>query len=76
MPNEWLDIETAPKSELNGQILTFRAAILPWVLGGNAGGPWWQTSFWSDTYGRWVGWPHEVQPTHWMPLPAPPEVKP
>lgn len=54
MTNPWKPIETAPK---NGtQILTF-----------NCG--WYQTSYWSKNYELFVGWPDEVQPTHWMLLP-------
>lgn len=60
----WQPIDTAPRS--TGQILTFR----------NYGGSWFQTSFWSQRHSSWVGWPVNVQPTHWMPLPAPPPEEP
>jgi hypothetical protein len=28
--------------------------------------------WWGDHSQEWVRWPHDFQPTHWMPLPAPP----
>lgn len=71
----WLPIATAPRSELAGQILTFLdygglEESYP-VFRGKSG-PWFQTSFWSSRLSLWVGWPLNVQPTHWMPLPAGP----
>jgi len=71
----WLPIATVPRSELAGQILTFRdygglEESYP-VFRGKSG-PWFQTSFWSPKFSLWVGWPLNVQPTHWMPLPAGP----
>ena len=71
----WLPIATAPRSELAGQILTFRdygglEESYP-VFRGKSGA-WFQTSFWSPKFSLWVGWPLNVQPTHWMPLPAGP----
>lgn len=73
----WQPITTAPRSALAGQILTFRnyggmETSFPAKRGQL--GPWFQTSFWSEKYSLWVGWPLNVQPTHWMPLPAPPQV--
>lgn len=73
---DWQPIETAPRSALAGQILTFRnygglEDSHPIKLGGKHG-HWFQTSFWSEKYSMWVGWPLNVQPTHWMPLPPPP----
>lgn len=69
MSNEWQPIETAVKIGTE-QILTGKYRERPlWPP------PWWyQTSFWSDQHHCWVGWPKEDQPTHWMPLPSPPEV--
>ena len=77
---EWLPIESAPRSKLAGQILTFRQGTS--ALHGRrnttpaqkwqSSGPWYQTSFWSEQHGLWVGWPLNTQPTHWMPLPPPP----
>ena len=72
----WLPIETASKAEIDGQILTFRnydgtESSYPAKRGQH--GPWFQTSFWSSTFNLWIGWPPSVQPTHWMPIPAPPK---
>lgn len=63
--NEWQNIETAPKDVT--QILTFRAV----PIFGKC--PWFQTSMWSEQYSSWVGWPKDIQPTHWMPLPVAPK---
>ena len=73
--SQWRPIETAPRSALAGQILTFRdyggtEASFPARRGQH--GPWFQTSFWSEKYSLWVGWPINVQPTHWMALPSAP----
>jgi Lar family restriction alleviation protein len=70
-PAGWRPIETAPKSALMGQILTYRHNSPNWTKGGG-GGPHFQTSFWSARHELWVGWPLNIQPTHWMPLPAAP----
>ena len=77
---KWLPIESAPRSKLAGQILTFRQGTS--ALHGRrnttpaqkwqSSGQWYQTSFWSEQHGLWVGWPLNTQPTHWMPLPPPP----
>lgn len=69
---EWQPIETAPKSRLLGQILTYRKNLPKGHTIGGVDANWWQTSFWSEKHGLWVGWPLNVQPTHWMPLPPPP----
>jgi Protein of unknown function (DUF551) len=69
MNAEWQPIETATRSSKNGQILTFRDDRPTVYMGG---GPWFQTSFWSETHNAWVGWPKDTQPTHWMPLPKAP----
>ena len=74
---EWQPIETAPKSALMGQVLTFRRYIgeedsYPACLEKRLG-PWFQTSRWSPYHEKKKGWPLNVQPTHWMPLPPPPK---
>ena len=57
--NEWQPIETAPK---DGSFI-----LLATPKGRIADG------FWSLVYGVW-SWPYvKVEPTHWMPLPTPPE---
>ena len=54
----WKSMRTAPRF-MQKQILTYRSH-------------WYQTSFWSKQHKCWVGWPKNVQPTHWMPLPDEP----
>ncbi len=70
----WKPIETAPKRD-DVQILTFHADFAP-KHGRNKlqreSCYWYQTSFWSEKFGLFVGWPLNIQPTHWMELPAPP----
>lgn len=64
---DWQLIETAPKTreqiltylEMPGNELVFNRKF------------WFQASFWSEEYGRWVGWPKEKQPTHWCKLEKP-----
>lgn len=77
LAKQWRPIEDAPKDE-NIQILTFRADF-PSKIGRNKlqrkSAVWYQTSFWSNKFGLFVGWPLNMQPTHWMPLPPAPEVK-
>ena len=70
----WQPIETAPKRD-DIQILTFHANFNK-KNGRNklqkVSGEWYQTSYWSDTFNLFVGWPLNIQPTHWMPIPPPP----
>ena len=74
----WQPIETAPKRD-DIQILTFHADFSP-KNGRNKlqreSCYWYQTSFWSEKFGLFVGWPLNIQPTHWMPLPKPPAMQP
>ena len=56
----WQPIETAPK---NGEMI---------LLGVDSGFRFFaQSSFWMAR--RWVYWEHFLKPTHWMPMPEPPE---
>lgn len=73
---EWQPIESAPKDE-NNQILTIGDAMqhdnyVVWAKNRNHT-LWYQCSFWSEKHKTWVGWSEKRQPTHWMPLPKPPE---
>lgn len=64
--SDWQPMETAPSRPLdeNG----FGPTILVWVE--DAVG----IAFWDDDFGRFYIETHEhhPQPSHWMPLPAPP----
>lgn len=65
---EWQTIETAPK---DGEIILFgggRTAIGTWFDEFN------KLVLSSDGHSSALGYSmgHKVQPTHWMPLPAPP----
>ena len=75
MIGRWQQIETAPKRD-DVQILTFHADWNP-KNGRNklqrVSSAWYQTSYWSDYFNLWVGWPLNIQPTHWMPLPPAPD---
>jgi hypothetical protein len=69
--SEWQSIETAPKD--GEHILLFGALKRDVVTIG----------FWYEPERNWYGWYHPragmdggLKPTHWMPLPAPPEAKP
>jgi hypothetical protein len=67
MSSEWQPIETAPRDGTNILIVNHKGNIASglwqcggwWLRGGN--GP---NTFFNDHHG----------PTHWMPLPSPPEV--
>ena len=69
---QWQPIETAPKT--GEQVLTFRHKLNGITIGGFTEN-WYQTSFWSNQHKVFVGFPKEIQPTHWMPLPEAPNVK-
>lgn len=59
--SEWQPIETAPKD--GTEILVFDDGayiVTPWIEGDDQSG-WWDNGF------------MDPPPTHWMPLPAPPE---
>ena len=68
--SEWKPIETAPR---DGE------TILAFKPDERRSGDWMTAVYWSDDdYLRgWVmvGGLHVAHPTHWMPLPTPPEVK-
>lgn len=58
---QWQPIETAPKDV---------PILAAWASDGGV-----HIVYWSDSYGGgWIGhYPETIEPTHWMPLPAPPE---
>ena len=72
--NEWQPIETAPKDG---------TGVLAFALG-NPAGYFYGVAMWvnadpdlnphtpADKLSLWW-WPYAIRPTHWMPLPAPPE---
>ncbi len=71
----WQPIETAPKTH----------AVLLWLPMGRPVVGYWEKQgyyknprpYWksSDEYLFGIRWSRDNQPTHWMPLPAPPEAK-
>lgn len=75
--SEWQPIETAPKDQT---VIVFRPTM--WGGKGHIGKARWETDkylkkpkpFWSSSEG-WIGKTEDRHhpPTHWMPLPEPPE---
>jgi len=68
----WQPIETAPKDGRNEMFVVIG------VTAGNeftAGRPYTSDPYcvWRASAGGFARWPHHWEPTHWMPLPAPPE---
>ena len=64
--SEWRPIESAPKDGTEVLCAWHAMATDRWIIEGC----WFLNNQWR------VGWDEtEVQPTHWMPLPAAPEVK-
>lgn len=60
---EWRDIDSAPKD--GTEVLVTEVVYSPFV------------AYWSGTFKRWSaeGSHDYCSPTHWMPLPPPPERK-
>lgn len=71
----WQPIETAPKDAT--KIITFHGremlGISYWGRSGRYNRAAWQT--YSTTHSAWFSVDHIDQPTHWMPLPLPPEAE-
>ena len=65
---EWQPIETAPKAKKPMIVVIAR---LP---SGYLSDPYcvWYDEYRVGALSDWVRWPHSFPPTHWMPLPAPP----
>ena len=60
----WMPIETAPR-EVGQEVLVCWYGL----------GAWWRVSaYWDGRWWRGLTGGVEVKPTHWMPLPEPPEV--
>lgn len=74
--NEWQPIETAPDET---PLLTINAnvpgAIIPWVGSKDEDG-WASFNMVFETYAAKYQPHRKFSPTHWMPLPPPPESKP
>ena len=71
MPSPWRDISSAPRDGTRIMVYRPDAKKSPYnehtVVG---------TDYWSDRYSSTPCWSQsrrDEQPTHWMPLPAPPE---
>jgi hypothetical protein len=70
----WRPIETAPKDGTRVLVYaTMRGAALGGHDRGKDYGTWIVIAAWEPDYGFWVdGSQCTPEPTHWMPLPAPP----
>lgn len=64
--SEWQPIETAPKDGSKIWAFNYEQGVMEWTEGDG-----WALWIWSDELLRDVD-PDPEQPTHWMPLPAPP----
>ena len=88
MSNGWLPIETAPKDGTEIVLYRAGWHFLPvavWMeYPGNPVQDDYGNDFWMDGWGfepelclgneeGWLGWGGDPEPTHWMPLPKPPE---
>lgn len=69
--SEWQPIETAPKGE-SYCVLLFITGVPEWKQ--------YSVGFWSDHFRAWYGTSPSArgvigpeEPTHWMPLPQPPQ---
>lgn len=69
---EWQPIETAPKGRFYAE-KWFLSASPPLLLWDGLGATIGQYGYTERGKGRWRDWRGNVEPTHWMPLPAPPE---
>ena len=68
MSTSWQPIETAPKE---GSVIVFGR----WEEGHEFDGqPWWNIAGCTET-GIYGDWYDEAIPTHWMPLPEPPQTR-
>ncbi len=63
--SKWQPIKTAPKDG-TAILLAYKELC--------GSGYWWQNSSKTREHWVWDGWPR-MAPTHWMPLPKPPNVK-
>jgi hypothetical protein len=66
--SEWQPIKTAPKDRTIIVLGAYYPKTDIW------GDPW--ACWWGPGAGEWMRWPHKHPPTHWMPLPEPPEAQP
>lgn len=66
--SEWQPIETAPKDSTQILAYAFNERFGNMFYGVAE----WATKKSADTVAGWF-WPYAIRPTHWMPLPTPPE---
>lgn len=72
---EWKPIESAPQAALGPRPMFVVCAfnVCNTLTRGSrpyTSDPW---CVWRTADGEFARWPHPFQPTHWMPLPPPPE---
>lgn len=71
---EWLPIETAPEGHVRPREMFVVRAFGVQPPGTKSvtytSDPW---CTWRTLDGGFARWPHPFEPTHWMPLPLPPE---
>jgi hypothetical protein len=70
---KWQPIETAPKFPDRTMFVVRAFSVQPSAFSDSrvyTSDPW---CVWRERDGGFARWPHVFQPTHWMPLPAPPD---
>lgn len=66
--NQWRTIKTAPRDGTKIQIMVRKKG--KWQIIGNTH---WKKTMSHRDGGYWVSWTHYYDPTHWRPLPLPPQ---
>lgn len=68
----WQPIETAPQDGTQVLLIARYPTNVAWSDQYHS---WWHTRAVTEDV-HWARWPHTFPPTHWRPLPAPPEKQP
>jgi hypothetical protein len=69
---DWQPIETAPRDGTQVLLIARYPTNVAWSDQYHS---WWYTRAVTEDV-HWARWPHSFLPTHWRPLPAPPEGQP